>query len=384
VKKSLSIYVHWPFCISKCPYCDFNSHVAKNQVNQDEWVVAYINELKYFYSQIGDRKIETIYFGGGTPSLMDPKIVESIINQVDLLWGIENNVEITIEANPSSIEYNKFEAFKKAGVNRTSIGVQSLNDRDLKFLGRAHNVGDIYAAIEVAQQTFENYTFDLIYARPEQSINDWMNELGEAIKLVSNHISLYQLTIEKGTPFYKMYKDNEFSLPTEEVAIEMYELTGQYLADFGIKSYEISNYARVGYESRHNLSYWKYKDFIGIGAGAHGRYTNLEGKRFATIMHHEPKKWLKGTMLDKIEMQSIRSIDNDEAIDEMILMGLRLQGGIFKKHFRELFQEDIENRLNMRKVNILSDEGFICNEDDKIFLSDKGVLVCNKIISEIL
>jgi len=388
VKKSLSIYIHWPFCISKCPYCDFNSHVKKNEINYDDWITAYSNELDYFYNQIGKRELSTIYFGGGTPSLMEPHIVESLIDKIDKLWNVNEGVEITIEANPNSIEYNKFAEFKMAGVNRASIGVQSLNNKDLKFLGRAHNVNDIYGAIDVAQKIFDNYTFDLIYARPEQSVEDWMSELGEAVKLIKNHISLYQLTIEKGTPFYKMYRDKLFSLPSEEIAIEMFEVTKLYLADYGIKPYEISNYARSGYESKHNLSYWKYKDFIGIGAGAHGRYTDSKNKRFSTVMHYEPKKWLTSALeknnFDDISMQSKREINNDEAITEMILMGLRLNVGISKKYFRELFNDDIENYLNSAKLEFLSEEKFINNNSKNISLTDKGILVCNKIISDLL
>jgi len=274
------VYIHWPFCKSKCPYCDFNSHVS-DSVDHNAWAKSYAHEIDHVASMTGQREVTSIFFGGGTPSLMKPQTVEHILNHLCTVWNVSKDIEITLEANPTSIEADKFSDFKAAGINRVSVGVQSLRDSDLKFLGREHSAKEAIGAIKIANDIFERVSFDLIYARPEQTIESWREELTEALEYANGHLSLYQLTIEQGTPFYAMEARGDFRIPEADQAGEFYEVTQEILNAAGLPAYEISNHAAKGQESAHNLTYWRYGDYAGIGPGAHGRLT-LDAKKYAT------------------------------------------------------------------------------------------------------
>jgi putative oxygen-independent coproporphyrinogen III oxidase len=283
----VALYIHWPFCRSKCPYCDFNSHVAA-AIDHAAWREAYRRELEHYAALLPERRITSIFFGGGTPSLMEEKTVAGILGDVARLWPIDAGVEITLEANPNSAEAQKFAAFRAAGVNRLSLGVQSLRDEELQFLGRGHSAAEARRAIELARQNFPRFSFDLIYARRGQSPETWEKELNEALQLADGHLSLYQLTIEPNTQFYTRAARGETLTAPDDNAATMYELTQNILKDAGLPAYEVSNHAREGAESRHNLAYWHYDDYIGIGPGAHGRYRQ-NGERFATDTHRAPE-----------------------------------------------------------------------------------------------
>jgi len=284
------IYIHWPFCKSKCPYCDFNSHVS-DQIDQVRWRDAYFTSLAYWLPKTQDRKVDTVFFGGGTPSLMNPQTVSDILSFIKEHWATDPDWEVTLEANPTSFEIPKFEAFREGGVNRVSIGVQSLREDDLKFLGREHTLDQARDAIRSAARIFDRSSFDLIYARPNQTLEAWRDELEEALEMAGGHMSLYQLTIERGTPFYTRHARGEFEIPEQDAAADFYDMTQQMMQSAGLPAYEVSNHARAGEESRHNLIYWRYGDYLGIGPGAHGRIT-MEGQKFALRDHRAPDVWL--------------------------------------------------------------------------------------------
>jgi putative oxygen-independent coproporphyrinogen III oxidase len=290
-RRGFGIYIHWPFCKAKCPYCDFNSHV-RERIEEEDWRASYLKELAHFAALTPGRTVTSIFFGGGTPSLMDPKTTETVIDAVARHWRVSNDIEITLEANPTSVEGGKLKGFRSTGINRVSLGIQALQDADLKFLGRQHSSAEALAALDLAAQIFERFTFDLIYARPGQTPAAWADELKRALSFAADHISLYQLTIEPGTAFEQAYARGDFRLPDEETQAELYEMTGAHLGEAGLAAYEISNYARPGSESRHNLTYWRYGDYVGIGPGAHGRLT-LEGRKIATRQHRAPERWLE-------------------------------------------------------------------------------------------
>lgn len=381
--KALSIYIHYPFCKSKCPYCDFNSHVKSN-IDHESFQDAYLSELEYFAFRLKNRQVKTIFFGGGTPSLMPMGLPEKIIDKISKLWKLDQNCEITIEANPTSFEAEKFRDFKKVGINRLSMGIQALNDNDLKFLGREHSAVEAISAIKIAGEIFGNYSFDLIYARPNQTLIDWENELNQAIKLSPNHLSLYQLTIEKGTKFYGLHKNGKLILPDENLATDLYNLTNQITSDRSLELYEISNYARKNYECKHNLVYWKGDDYIGIGAGAHSRvYFDGDNDRSAIIMLHDPSSWLNKVKKDEVGIQQINQIDKQELLEEIILMGMRLKDGIdnqifinhFNKNITEIF--DFEKILNLQRNNLIE----VSKENIKI--TDQGRILSNSIVSKL-
>ncbi len=327
---SLALYIHWPFCLSKCPYCDFNSHV-RAQIPQARMVAALRRELAAEARRIGPRQLTSIFFGGGTPSLLDPEHVAALINDATRLFSPAEGIEITLEANPTSVEAGRFAGYRDAGVNRVSIGVQSLEDTALKFLGREHSARQATDAIELGRRIFPNISFDLIYARPEQSLAQWRAELRAALALAADHLSLYQLTIEPGTKFHTLYGRGAFALPGEDLAAALYDATGEEAARFGLAAYEISNYAAPGGESRHNLAYWRYQDYAGIGPGAHGRLS-LGGELLATSRHRAPEAWAE-------RVEACGSGGMDEKVSqadrarEALLMGLRLQEGILLERF---------------------------------------------------
>jgi oxygen-independent coproporphyrinogen-3 oxidase len=376
------IYVHWPFCKSKCPYCDFNSHVS-DSIDHERWAAAYAREIDHIGATTQGRMVSSIFFGGGTPSLMKPETVEVILASIRKNWNIKNDIEITLEANPTSIEADKFEAFKMAGINRVSVGVQSLRDKDLKFLGREHSASEAISALKIANKVFDRVSFDLIYARPEQTIEDWRKELSEAIKLAKGHLSLYQLTIEQGTPFYTRAARGEFRIPEEDQAGEFYEVTQEILNDAGLSAYEVSNHAVEGQESAHNLTYWKYGDYVGVGPGAHGRLT-LKNQKFATRTHRAPDIWL-----DKIDEHGhgyhpFEEVSTTERFTEMMMMGLRLREGVAFEQIAHETGQDWRMVIAQDKVQHLVDEGLLNITKTHIQPTQNGLQRLNGILSYLL
>lgn len=317
MSKEIALYIHWPFCKSKCPYCDFNSHVGR--YDYDVWEKAYIKEIEYFQRDINKKEISSIFFGGGTPSLMSPNLLENIIDFLYSNFTVQDDVEITMEANPTSYEYNKFKDFRNAGINRLSIGVQSFNDKDLKFLGREHSLSEAKEALASAATLFERFSFDLIYALPNQTIDDWRSQLREALKYTKGHISLYQLIIEKGTKFYSDYRKKRFQLPDDELSRELYDVTQEILSKNNMRAYEVSNYAIKGQESKHNLTYWRYQDYLGIGPGAHSR---IDGK--SIVMAYSPNEWLERVNNHGNGIKENLVLTDYEKFSEMIMMNLRI------------------------------------------------------------
>ncbi len=381
---SLSIYIHYPFCKSKCPYCDFNSHIFQ-QINEEKFLQSYLNELHYFAPQLKNRQVKTIFFGGGTPSLMPTYFVEKILAAISQIWNINKNCEITLEANPTSFEANKFKDFKAAGINRLSIGIQALNDVDLKFLGREHSASEAISTIKTASKIFDNYSFDLIYARPNQNLASWQQELQTAISLSANHLSLYQLTIEKGTKFYGQYLNKEFVLPDENLSADLYESTNQITSTNGLELYEISNYAKAGFECKHNLAYWQSDDYLGIGAGAHSRvYLDDETQRSAITLLHQPSTWLEASVQKGIAIQKIEKIKPNELLEEIILMGLRLKDGIDNSVFQKHFRKDISKIFDFQKLKPLVNNGLILIDKKNIRITNQGLILTNSVIEKVI
>jgi|SoiMethySBSTD1v2_1073268.scaffolds.fasta_scaffold440490_2 putative oxygen-independent coproporphyrinogen III oxidase len=332
---AFGVYLHWPFCASKCPYCDFNSHVRAGGIDEARFVAAYRRELRHWAELAPGRTVGSIFFGGGTPSLMSPAAVGTLLEEIGALWSIDAGVEVTLEANPSSVEAGRFGGYRSAGVNRVSLGVQSLSDTALRALGRLHTAAEAVAAIAVTQRTFARYSFDLIYARPQQTLAAWRAELSQALALAGQHLSLYQLTIEAGTPFAALNAVGKLVIPEEARAAEFYELTQSVTAAAGLPAYEISNHARPGEECRHNLLYWRYGEYAGIGAGAHGRLVGRNG-RLATSTERQPERWLAAVEANGHGMVEASTLSLSEQADEALLMGLRLSEGIDLDHLRTI------------------------------------------------
>ena len=371
------LYIHWPFCQAKCPYCDFNSHVVRH-IDQSAWVRAYIHELDRVAGELPHRVLNTIFFGGGTPSLMAPDTVAAILDHVKRLWPMGNDPEITLEANPGSVEAGKFRGFRDAGVTRISMGIQALNDRDLQRLGRIHSVSEAMAAFDIARNCFDRVSFDLIYARQDQTIADWENELKQALNMAIDHLSLYQLTIEDGTAFGDRYKIGKLrGLPDDDTAADMFAVTQSLCTDAGLLNYEVSNHARPGAESRHNLIYWRYGDYAGIGPGAHGRIT-LDGQRFATECLRAPGAWLQA--VDQGRAESVRMpISPHEQAQEYLLMGLRLRDGIDLERYRNLSGTAIDPVA----IDHLIDLGMVTARNQSLSVTDQGLMVLNSVIAEL-
>lgn len=380
--KNISIYVHWPFCLSLCPYCDFNSHLSK-VIDVDRWINSYKAEIDYFAYALKGKNIKSIFFGGGTPSLMDPKIVNSIINQLAKHANLGDKVEITLEANPTSFEAQKFLEFKKAGINRVSIGMQSFDDKDLKFLGRKHSAKEALQAISRAGDIFENYSFDLIYALPTQSLDDWKHQLQQAIKLSRDHISLYQLTIEKGTEFYKLFNEGKLSSIDSDIAAQMYELTNETLEKNNLHLYEISNYAKHGKECVHNLCYWNYDEYLGIGPGAHSRLRD-KNRVQSVMMIHKPDKWLDTVKEKGVGIQSQEYLGDQELIEEIIMMNLRIPTGIVKADFLMKSGLNLDDCLNHDICTYYQENGLLNINDNHLKLTKKGLMLHNYIVPRIL
>jgi oxygen-independent coproporphyrinogen-3 oxidase len=372
--RGFGLYVHWPFCQAKCPYCDFNSHVAAG-VDQSAWISAYTREIERISAETGGRVLDTIFFGGGTPSLMAPDTVAAVIDAARRAWRAANDVEITLEANPTSVEAGRFRGFRDAGVNRVSMGLQALNDADLRALGRLHSVGEGVAAFEVARETFDRVSFDLIYARQGQTLEDWRRELREALAMAADHLSLYQLTIEPGTVFATRHaKGGLRGLPDEDLSADMFLLTQEMTEAAGLPGYEISNHARPGAESRHNLIYWRSGDWVGIGPGAHGRLT-LEGIRWATETPLSPSAWLEA--VEEGSGESLReALDDTAAREERVMMGLRLRDGIPATW--------IENTDKVNSINELAGYNLIEFSQGSVRLTPAGRPLLNAILGELL
>ena len=352
--EAFGVYLHWPFCLSKCPYCDFNSHVRHAAIDEARFVRAFAAEIAATAQRIPGRTVTTMFFGGGTPSLMQPSTVGAIVDAVAKHWTIAPDVEITLEANPTSVEAERFRGYRSAGVNRVSLGVQSLDDRVLKELGRMHTAEEALAAVAVARSVFERYSFDLIYARPGQAPDAWAAELNRAIAEAAEHLSLYQLTIEPETPFHALHATGKLVVPDSDAARELYDLTIETCARAGLPAYEISNHARPGAECRHNLVYWRGAEYAGIGPGAHGRL-NTDGGRVATATEKRPETWLMRVESRGHGLVVDEPLTREERADEYLLMGLRLAEGIDPQRYRDLSGRE----LDPRRVAILHSEGAV-------------------------
>jgi len=378
----LAVYIHWPFCLSKCPYCDFNSHVGDTS-QQERWRIAYRRELEFYAGLFPNRRVTSIFFGGGTPSLMDVKTVDAVLRDIARLWSVDSNAEVTLEANPSSVEASKFADFRAAGVNRLSLGVQSLHDDVLRFFGRAHNASEAREAIDLASQHFPRFSFDLIYGYAGHTPEAWRNDLRNALALAHGHISLYQLTIEPHTQFFVRDRRGEILVAQEDDAVRMFEDTQALTADSGLPSYEISNHAAPGQESRHNLTYWRYEDYIGIGPGAHGRYRN-EGKRHAVENIHAPDLWLQKVAQWGQGVQSDIILDIDTAMREALMMGLRTSEGIDAVRWAEKFSAPLVSFLPSLQLERLKKEGFVVFNDKGLQATAAGRQRLNAILSCLL
>ncbi|HEV7416561.1 MAG TPA: radical SAM family heme chaperone HemW [Tianweitania sediminis] len=335
------VYIHWPFCAAKCPYCDFNSHVRHQPVDQERFADAFRREMAEMRERTGPRDVTSIFLGGGTPSLMKPETVGAVLDAVAAHWTVPDGIEITLEANPTSVEAERFRGYRAAGVNRVSLGVQALNDADLRFLGRMHSVADALGAIGLAREIFPRLSFDLIYARPNQRLGAWEAELRQAIAYAADHLSLYQLTIEEGTPFFALHAAKKFAIPDPDHAADLYALTQDVTAAAGLPAYEVSNHAAPGAESRHNLTYWRYGDYVGVGPGAHGRFAE-DGQRVVTIGERHPESWLAAVEQNGTGVTSGERLMPWEEADEMLLMGLRLREGIDLARYEALAHRSLD------------------------------------------
>ena len=373
------LYIHWPFCQSKCPYCDFNSHVV-SRIDQGRWKDAYLAEIERAGAETDGRILQSVFFGGGTPSLMDPELVSEILQKVSATWQFSNDPEITMEANPGSVEASRFAAYRQAGVNRVSIGVQALDDTSLRQLGRMHSVNEALAAIEVARIHFPRVNFDLIYARQGQDHPQWKAELALALSLEPTHLSLYQLTIEEGTVFHDRFKRGQLKgLPDEDLSVEMFLMTQEMCFAAGLPAYEVSNHAKPGEESRHNLTYWRGGDYVGIGPGAHGRLT-LAGTRYATEAPKDPTGWL-----DLVERSGSGEaprwlLRSSELASEYLMMGLRLKEGVSIDRFEALSGKT----LSTARTNDLQAQGLVKLDGRYLKTTENGTLLLNAILGELL
>ncbi|HEY9040264.1 MAG TPA: radical SAM family heme chaperone HemW [Roseovarius sp.] len=372
------LYLHWPFCAAKCPYCDFNSHVS-NAIDHDAWRAAYLREIDRYAALTSGRVLNSVFFGGGTPSLMPAETVQAILDRIRHHWTLANDLEITLEANPGSVEATRFAGYAAAGVNRISMGIQALNDVDLKRLGRIHSVAEARAAFDVARSHFDRVSFDLIYARQDQTLSNWRTELSQALSMAVDHLSLYQLTIEPGTAFGARHSAGGLrGLPTDDLAVDMYEVTQELCDIAGMPAYEVSNHAAPGAESRHNLIYWRQGDYVGIGPGAHGRLT-LDGVRWATEAFSNPAKWLSHSHDAKTEKLWVAVPDRDRA-GEYLMMGLRLSTGIDMRRYEDLAQAPLDPSVMKR----LEDLRMVRRDGASLAATRQGRMVLNSVITELL
>ena len=377
------VYFHWPFCLSKCPYCDFNSHVREG-IDETRWTRALLSELEHTGEATPGRTVTSIFFGGGTPSLMPPETVAALIARVRALWRCDDNLEITLEANPGAAETDRFAGFAAAGVNRLSVGVQSLDNEALRFLGRGHDRTEAIAAVERARELFERYTFDLIYARPGQSVAGLRAELGEALALTQGHLSLYQLTIEPGTAFHTAHRLGEIVLPGEEDAARLYETANEILANAGLHAYEISNYAAPCHECRHNLTYWRYGEYVGIGPGAHGRVVQSDGSKSATRQVRLPEAWLRAVERDGHASEDAEALPPRARLEELLMMGLRLAEGVPRARIIEEAGCTFEEALDPNALEPLIEAGFLCLDTSVLRATETGRLRLDAVLGALL
>jgi putative oxygen-independent coproporphyrinogen III oxidase len=377
--EAFGVYVHWPFCLSKCPYCDFNSHVRHAAIDEDRFARAFAREIETTAARAPSREVSSIFLGGGTPSLMRPQTVAAILDAIGKHWRVASDVEVTLEANPTSVEATRFAGYRAAGVNRVSLGVQALDDASLKMLGRLHSAREALDAVAIARRSFERYSFDLIYARPDQTAEAWTSELKLAIAEAAEHLSLYQLTIEEGTPFFGLHAAGKLKTPDETLARALYDVTQDVCGRYGLKAYEISNHARGGAECRHNLVYWRAHEYAGIGPGAHGRL-DVDGVRHAISTEKRPEAWLMrveanghGVVVDDL-------LNSEERADEFLLMGLRLAEGIDPSRYLALSGRP----LDPRRIALLREEGAISvDADGRLRVTQAGFPVLDAVVADL-
>ena len=376
---AFGVYVHWPFCLSKCPYCDFNSHVRHAAIDEDRFARAFAREIETTAARLPGREVSSIFLGGGTPSLMAPRTVGLVLNAIGQHWRVAPDVEVTLEANPTSVEATRFAGYRAAGVNRVSLGVQALDDRSLKELGRLHSAREALDAVAIARRAFDRYSFDLIYARPAQTPEMWSDELRLAIAEAAEHLSLYQLTIEEGTPFFGLHAAGKLKTPDEAVARALYDVTQEVCAHHDLPSYEISNHARKGAECRHNLVYWRGDEYAGIGPGAHGRL-DIGGARHATATEKRPEAWLMRVEASGHGVTTDELLNSEERADEFLLMGLRLAEGIDPDRYAALSGR----ALDPDRIALLREEGAIAvDADGRLRVTQAGFPVLDAVVADL-
>lgn len=373
-----ALYIHWPFCLAKCPYCDFNSHV-RDRVDHAHWQEALLADMRHEHALAGGEPLESVFFGGGTPSLMPPALVARLLEEAERLWGFTPGIEITLEGNPSSVEAGNYAALAGVGVNRVSLGVQAMDNQTLRFLGRLHDTEEALKALEVAQTHFERVSFDLIYARPGQSLDAWRAELERALSFGTGHLSLYQLTIEPGTKFETMVRKGDFAPLDEDACADMFALTRELTASAGLPAYEISNHARIGEESRHNLTYWRYHDYSGIGPGAHGRRGGM-----ATVRHRKPENWLAEIARSGHGIVEERPLGIPEQASEAMLMGLRLREGVDLAAMAARFGMAEAQLCDAAKARFYEGQGLVWRDGARIGVTGDGMVLLDALLAELV
>jgi oxygen-independent coproporphyrinogen-3 oxidase len=379
---AFGVYVHWPFCVAKCPYCDFNSHV-RARIDEARWRSALLADLDREADATPGRRVSTVFFGGGTPSLMEPATVAAVIDRIAARWGFGPDPEITLEANPGSVEAGRFRGYRAAGVNRASLGVQALDEAALAALGRKHSLAEAIAAIGLAQAVFPRSSFDLIYARPGQTPAAWESELDRALAFATEHLSLYQLTIEPGTRFHTLAERGDLVPPDEDTQAALHEATGEHMERAGFRAYEVSNFARAGAACRHNLIYWRSEDWIGVGPGAHGRISIAGGRR-ATSRHRLPETWLSAVERNGHGIEAEHDLAADDAAREALLMGLRLEEGIDAARFQAITGRDLWTWIDPSALDRLEGAGFLAREAGSLRATDAGRRVLNAVIAALV
>jgi len=378
-QQTFGVYVHWPFCLSKCPYCDFNSHVRHTAIDEERFARAFAREIETTAARTGAREVTSIFLGGGTPSLMRPETVGAVLDAIGKHWRVAADVEVTLDANPTSVDATRFAGYRTAGVNRVSLGVQALSDAALKELGRLHSVREALDAVAIARKSFERYSFDLIYARTDQTPQAWADELALAIKEAAEHLSLYQLTIEEGTPFFGLHAAGKLKTPDEATARALYDVTQEVCGRHGLPAYEISNHAREGAECRHNLVYWRGEEYAGIGPGAHGRL-DIDGRRHATATEKRPEAWLMRVEANGHGVVTDDVLNGIERADEFLLMGLRLTEGIDPRRYAAISGRPLDER----RIALLKEEGAITvDADGRVRVTQAGFPVLDAVVADL-